>query len=1671
MHFLFALSLTLFHFFPAHAREGDPASLIENVSVISGNYSEHEIDVYLEGPDPLVFARSYDSRGSLSDVGGWSFSPHCFLRVIKAPHPRTYSTAVGTFELIQILVGTDTGSALAYTGWQNPHIKSAFKLDAEGLANTARQSISAWTNQKNNQLIFEDNQYELTTSIGGKKIYTPSSQNSGLYLLAQETLPSGNKIFYAYEGDFLAEIKMTNASEEKVISWIRFQYNTSIHLTTSDNQTVDYAFDKDSALLSEVIRSHKPALRYQYQIIDRLPLLIEKQLACGRPTKISYYMDGKVELITSHTASPVQYIYGDGFTQVSGASKKIYRFDEQSQLTAIEEFLEGGLFRVHRKEWGKKKDASNLLAVSLEDSNGAVYSSKKLTYDDQGNIVEEEERGNLTGTSLDESHTKTYSYQTSKDWDIISQKDVKGSGVKFYYKKGTNVLVKKLVLNKKNITKRWFYKYDEDGSLIQTIIDDGDGENLTSYDGFTERHSTIITPKQNLPNVGTPEIVEEKYFDTKRSKYVLLKKVINSFDDDGNVISSAVYDANGICRYTLEKNYHGGLLLSETDPIGHVTRYSYDTNQNLSSVHRANTSATYQYDPNNRLISVSEGDFAIHYTYDATGNKTSEIAPFGNKTLYTYDELGRTLSIAYSGDQSPYIYTYDLLDSVTSMTNPVGEITQQTHTVRGSPIRILYPDGTQELFKYDLEGSLHRYLGLDGIVKIFEYDYVGRLSHIEYYQRGSKGKNEGFKREYFQYNAFHLISHEDENEAKITYTYDEAGRLSSLIKDHQKKEFSYDALGRTHTTKKWKSAAAFTLEVREHDLLDRIIEERLEDKSGKVLFKTRCTYDPEGRLQEMISYPQNQENVLVKYQYDHHGRPCAIADAYGAVTTISYQDNQQITTDAKGTKTEEMLDPLGRVAKTIKRDRSGKLLFESTSSFDHLGNLTLEKTARISDGKVTGDCSTERSYAMGKLTRDEQGTLFSYDTYGNLSSIAVLGFDTSITLQYDREGNIASCDETELTYDKKGHLTGSRLPHATITYDITPNDQIASETIKDKFGSYQTKISYDGEGCITAMQLPDGSWIKYTYEGPFVSAISRQAKGKKELYTYRVVARDQMGNVLEEILPQHAGARKQVWDKAGRKIQIVTDFFSDRVDEWDPCHNIKKRTISSTGAKEYDYDAQHALIAETGTTYSYDALGNRLTKNSSPYEVNSLNQLFKAEEISFSFTPSGQMATKTSSGKTWEFQTNSLGHLTSLEDLSFSYDLDGKRLSKTIKGKTYRYFYLGETELGSLDEKGNILELKVPSDPNHPESAPAIAIELHGDYFIPICDIQGNIACLIDPDQRDIVESYNYSAFGEVVIFNEKGKAIASSAAINPWRYKGKRVDPETGLVYFGKRYYDPKIGRFLSPDPMGTIDGPNLYRFCRNNPLTFTDYFGLSAELNGDEFNQYFYGEYEPHCHCEHHRDCKRGGDIQNAIGGASLGSASFFMGLLNHFAEAGFLATADDFGFDRAFKADMHDAMQDSLSQLHGIWNEGLIAAINFDPQTEQSRFYEKGAYTGLIAFDILRGNIKDIRKGMVFFSRSSNTALSSIAQKLGLRDGLKIHTNEALKLAEQYLGPNYRSTGKGRYISFDGRRQVRMGDSDILGKHGGGPHMNFEILQPSLHKEGKMEIIENYHIFIED
>jgi RHS repeat-associated protein len=79
----------------------------------------------------------------------------------------------------------------------------------------------------------------------------------------------------------------------------------------------------------------------------------------------------------------------------------------------------------------------------------------------------------------------------------------------------------------------------------------------------------------------------------------------------------------------------------------------------------------------------------------------------------------------------------------------------------------------------------------------------------------------------------------------------------------------------------------------------------------------------------------------------------------------------------------------------------------------------------------------------------------------------------------------------------------------------------------------------------------------------------------------------------------------------------------------------------------------------------------------------------------------------------------------------------------------------------------------------------------------------------------------------------ETNDADAFGFGVNPhvpYAYAGKRFDSDTGLIYFGQRYYDPCLGRWLTQDPAGSMDSSNLYQYVFNNPVRFVDPTGESV-------------------------------------------------------------------------------------------------------------------------------------------------------------------------------------------------------------------------------------------------
>lgn len=178
--------------------EADPAAIIENVNVISGDYSELEIDLNIAGPDPLVLARFYSSQklDLLTDFGGWFLRPQRVFKIDQR-NADSYFTDEGEFKLTHIYVGTPEGSILKFTGWQNVtnlKVGSTFFIEPEeeflGIVNTARGTLSSWTNIKNYKIIFHPNEntYEFFFSNGRKHIFS-FNQLSQTYQLQLEQLP------------------------------------------------------------------------------------------------------------------------------------------------------------------------------------------------------------------------------------------------------------------------------------------------------------------------------------------------------------------------------------------------------------------------------------------------------------------------------------------------------------------------------------------------------------------------------------------------------------------------------------------------------------------------------------------------------------------------------------------------------------------------------------------------------------------------------------------------------------------------------------------------------------------------------------------------------------------------------------------------------------------------------------------------------------------------------------------------------------------------------------------------------------------------------------------------------------------------------------------------------------------------------------------------------------------------------------------------------------------------------------------------------------------------------------------------------------------------------------------------------------------------------------------
>jgi RHS repeat-associated protein len=353
--------------------------------------------------------------------------------------------------------------------------------------------------------------------------------------------------------------------------------------------------------------------------------------------------------------------------------------------------------------------------------------------------------------------------------------------------------------------------------------------------------------------------------------------------------------------------------------------------------------------------------------------------------------------------------------------------------------------------------------------------------------------------------------------------------------------------------------------------------------------------------------------------------------------------------------------------------------------------------------------------------------------------------------------------------------------------------------------SYQ----YDAAGNRTTMTTPDSRTIAYTYDfNNLLTGITTPDVGNFNF------AYDANNRRTTRTLPNGTTAAYS-YDQDSRLTGIQTAKNTTTIDSVNYTYDNAGNRITKTQPAanyNYTYDNIYRLTQatpSTGTseTYTYDQVGNRLTKV--PDALPSVN-----ETTQYSYDDENRLTgVQITQGS-------------NVKQLSFAYDPFGRRIKKTVSpsgggsGEETNYVYDGQNIIMEYDQNGNITA-KYTHGPNIDEP---LAVQQGTNTYYYHADGLGSITALSNAS-GSIVQTYSYDSFGNMT---------ATGSISQPFTYTAREYDSETGMYFYRARYYDPKVGRFVTKDPIGFGGGDvNLYSYTGQNPVNYTDPYGLlsSAE------------------------------------------------------------------------------------------------------------------------------------------------------------------------------------------------------------------------------------------------
>ncbi|MFA7417317.1 MAG: RHS repeat-associated core domain-containing protein [Acholeplasma sp.] len=290
--------------------------------------------------------------------------------------------------------------------------------------------------------------------------------------------------------------------------------------------------------------------------------------------------------------------------------------------------------------------------------------------------------------------------------------------------------------------------------------------------------------------------------------------------------------------------------------------------------------------------------------------------------------------------------------------------------------------------------------------------------------------------------------------------------------------------------------------------------------------------------------------------------------------------------------------------------------------------------------------------------------------------------------------------------------------------------------------------------------------------------------------------------------------------------------------------------------KASTYNGQNMLIHES--TFTYDDSGNILERNEIDHigDVvtylyiyddiikNRLNKIVKLEQDIetdykvFEYANQNRFRPSKINDKTILYEGRSI---IQYDNQIYTYSEQGIRIKRSDEIQQTSYTLEGMNVVKSEYKDLNTQEL-VEIYYRFDENNQLFGLQYQEQEYIYQRDILGQILSIVDLNGKPMVK-YAYSAYGipsmhvnqDNMTLNELQVANALKEH-NIYIYKGYIYDQATQMYYLNSRYYDPYVGRFITLDDpsylsFSDINGMNLYAYCRNNPVMYTDGYGTSPE------------------------------------------------------------------------------------------------------------------------------------------------------------------------------------------------------------------------------------------------